>query len=694
MKRQIFAKYVLTDNKLKDLLEHRDFEKYKKIKQRVANLDCKLANKIASAMKNWAISNGATHYLHWFFPLTSNSAGKLVSFFDIDKSGEIIQKFDGNCLIKGETDASSFPSGNERMSFEARGYTIWDYSSPAFIKSDNFGNKVLCIPTAFCSYNGVALDEKTPLLRASEALSRELTEFLHTMGMKNVKSVVCNLGIEQEYFLIPTELYMQREDLVFTGRTLLSSPAIINQESEHHYFGNINSRVSNFMHELDQSLCKLGIIAKIQHSEVAPAQFEVVARYAAANISTDQNMLLMDTLNSVAERHNLKVLLHEKPFSSVNGSGKHNNWSFSTDTGINLLAHEKVEPNIFMAVFSSILSGISSHYDLFRLSTATLSNEQRLGGNEAPPATISVYVGSLLIDKMDKFLSGTSIKEPQKEPLNLKALRSIKLQKDDCDRNRTSPFAYTGDKFEFRMVGSSQNVAFCNTIFCTVVADEFKKINKKLSASKNVNEDLNKIIRENIKSSQKIIFNGNCYDKAWLTETKRRGIKSFDNIISCYECLKNKQNKKLLSSLGVMSEAEIQVRLDTELKAYFQSVIIEANTLCHIVKSRVLPSVLKFEAQLIELSKIQGEAKINNERVLKLSKTLNSAADKLDELVDVLNRKISLSQKQATAHKKALFASAHILPTLNQICSVYGEIEPVIPEKLKPFPDYNKLLFW
>ena len=661
MSRKNFAKFVLTDEKLKKLMQSQDYEKFISLKRNMGAMDFCLASKIAMAIKKWALSLGATHYTHWFFPLTSRPAEKQVSFLDRSSTGKVIKKFDANSLIRGETDASSFPSGNERMTFEARGYTVWDYSSPVFIKQDGAGNKVLYIPTAFCSYNGVALDDKTPLLRAAEKLNVQLKEFLGYMGMP-VSKVVCNLGSEQEYFLIDADIYKKRKDLVLTGRTLFSSPPLKTQEANHHYFCSISPKISEFMHELDEELWELGILAKIQHNEVAPCQFEIVPLYANANISADQNMLTMEVMEKIAERHNLKVLFHEKPFSFINGSGKHNNWSISTDTGINLLDRENVSLDIFMAVFTSVLAATGRHYDLLRMSCATLSNDLRLGGDA-------------------------------KEFLDTKTSSAFKIFKDDCDRNRTSPFAFTGNKFEFRMVGSAQNTALCNAILCMIVAERFEEINKILKTSPNRAADIKKIVRENLQEASKIIFNGNSYDSEWQNEAAKRGLKTFSDSISCYERLLQEENLSLFERSGVMTRAEVSVHFDTLVNSYTESALLEAKTLASMVETQICPTLLRFECELLKLSGLQENFGLDSGVTKSEVQKIHGAATSLKQEVLKLQQKFVELESIQEKLEKAIFVRDQILPFNSSIRKIYDDVEKFLLKNLSLFQTMTTFYF-
>ncbi len=689
-----FANLVLTDDKLKRFMKKKDFNAFINLKNTNGEMDFTLANKIAKAIKNWAISMGATHYTHWFFPLTGTYAEKHISFLDYGSKGQFISKFNGNSLIKGETDASSFPSGGERLNFEARGYTVWDYSSPVFIKKDDNNNKVLYIPTAFCTYNGVSVDEKTPLLRATDYLNKEATKLLNALGFLDVKHVSCEVGCEQEYFLIDKELFAEREDLIFTGRTLLGADAIRSQETSHHYLGQIKPRVSAFMHDLDKELWELGIMAKIQHNEVAPCQHEIVAVFAQVNIVADQNSLLMEVMNKVADKHGFKVLFHEKPYKGLNGSGKHNNWSVSTNTGVNLLNINQADETIFMLMFTSIISAIDKHYDLLKMSTSSRSNDLRLGGSEAPPSIISVFIGDDMKEIMDDFVKSNKLTKKKSSLLDIKTTRVAKLYKDNCDRNRTTPFAYTGNKFEFRMCGSSQSIALCNTVLATIVGDELRLINEKLEKTTETKEQaVLSAILDNIKNHSRIIFNGNSYDDAWKKEAKARGLVDYDNSVDCYKRLIDEENVKLFEESGVLSRTELNVRYETYLETYISDCLVEAKTLLDMCKKQVFTKVENFIRAQIKISEKIEKTGIKNKSLGLGIKEITSKYLSLKDLVCALEKDIESLTKIEKPLLKAEFCRDTLNKKIEEIRNVYDEIEKVLPVEQKPFPNYDDLLF-
>ncbi len=682
-----FAKFVLTDDKLKKLLGRKTFLEFLKVKNSHEDLKFSLAQKIAEAIKKWAASLGATHYTHWFFPLTGKSAEKQVSFLDLNEKGKSVLKFNGNCLIKGETDASSFPSGGERLTFEARGYTVWDYSSPVFIKEDEASNRVLYIPTAFCSFTGVALDEKTPLLRAEDALSDHATEVLNKLGYRDVKNVYACVGSEQEYFLVKKDLFEKRKDLVLSGRTLLGENAIKKQEMYHHYFGQINSDISAFMHDVDKELWAVGIMAKIQHNEVAPSQHEVVPVFCRANVAVDQNFLLLEIMNKVAAKHGYSVLIHEKPFKGVNGSGKHNNWSLSTNTGLNLLDPNAVSEDVFMLFFTSVIAAIDKHYPLLRLSVCSHANDLRLGGDEAPVSIVSIFVGQDMQNKLDGYGKEKG-KKTEKSVLDIKTTSVAKPDKDNCDRNRTSPFAFTGNKFEFRMPGSSSSAAFCNCVLSTIVASELSEVSKRLECGESVKD----IVLSNIKNHSRIIFNGNSYDEKWAQEAKKRGLKNFKDCADCFKLFLSDETQKLFEEQNVMSKAELNVRFDTAVKTYVQTISTEAKTLVYMLTKQVLPNLKKLQENIIGRIKAFEEAKINKALEEEDLKTLSQATSTLQKLCGQLEE-LLLKGKTFGLEEKCEFYHNDIIGKMEEIRAVYDSIEPKVPIEFMPFPCYDDLLF-
>lgn len=692
---EVFSKYVFSDAEMKNFLKKEAYENYIKLKTFGGEMSFALADEIAKAMMKWAISLGATHYTHWFSPLTGKSAEKQVSFIDFSKSGTPIDSFNAKCLIKGETDASSFPNGGERMTFEARGYTVWDYLSPVFIKQDSKNNKVLYIPTAFCSYNGVALDEKTPLLRAMNCLNVWATKVANLLGYNEIKSVITNVGAEQEYFLVDKNLASKRKDIMFTGRTLLGAKPTKSQDLYHHYLGEINDKISTFMHELDEELWKVGVMAKIQHNEVAPAQHEVVPVFDQVNTATDQNNLLMELLSKVADRNNLKVLLHEKPFAGINGSGKHNNWSISSNDGRNLLDINKTPFDLFMTMFVSVISAIDNHYDLVRLTTASSSNDHRLGGDEAPPSIISVFIGENMDKILDDYLDGKISTDDEVAYLAHGTPNLPTLRRDNCDRNRTSPFAFTGNKFEFRMVGSMQSNALPNFVLCTIIAKELKKIANLLeNCEENERKSkLNEILKHNINSHRRIIFNGNGYDEEWKIEAEKRGLKDYKNSPDCFVNLLKEQNISLFEEMKVLSKNEMALRYDIYLKTYVENVMLEARVLLDMINKEVLPLLCDYYAEVSSIVETMSKIKSANNYILEKHKFIDETILAISESAKTLEDAMEKDISKLSELDKAKYVRDDILCIMKKVREVYDEAEKHLPEKYIAFPTYNDLLF-
>ena len=584
-----FGSMVFDDRVMKASLSAGVYRSLRKTIDQGAKLDIGVANAVASAMKDWAVARGATHYTHWFQPLTGITAEKHDSFISPSPDGGVIMEFSGKELIKGEPDASSFPSGGLRATFEARGYTAWDPTSYAFIKG-----KTLCIPTAFCSYGGEALDKKTPLLRSMEALNKQAMRILRLFGNKGVKCVRTCVGPEQEYFLITKEMYDKRPDLKFTGRTLFGAKPPKGQEMDDHYFGVIKPRVAAYMEELNEELWKLGILAKTEHNEVAPAQHELAPIYTTTNIATDQNQLTMEIMQKVASRHGLVCLLHEKPFAGVNGSGKHNNWSLATDTGVNLLSpgDTPYENAQFLLFLCAVIKAVDDYQDLLRLSVATAGNDHRLGANEAPPAVVSMFLGEELNDVLEAIETGKPYRGTAKTQMKLGVDVLPKFNRDTTDRNRTSPFAFTGNKFEFRMLGSSNSIACANMMLNSAVAESLKIYADRLEGAEDFESTLHEMIRKTIKDHKKIIFNGNGYDEAWIKEAvENRGLLNDRTTPDCMPHLLDQKNVDMLTGHKVFSEAELKSRCEIMLDNYCKTVLIEANTMVDMAKTDILPAV-------------------------------------------------------------------------------------------------------
>lgn len=670
---RMFGKFLCDDKALKKYMGKRTFRTYQSIKYHGGELDQGTASQIANAIKKWAFKLGATHYSHWFMPLTNKTAEMQISFVEITSTGKVIENFSGKDLIKGEADASSFPNGGERMVFESRGYTIWDYTSPIFINEDKFGNKTLYIPTAFCSYNGTALDEKTPLLRATEKLNQESTRLMHLLGYDDVKKVTLFSGVEQEYFLVKTADYEKRLDLKTTGRTLLGSKPLISQEEYSHYFGMIEDNISGFMNEVNRRLWKMGITAKHQHNEAAPMQFEFVSIYSQSNIASDQNQIIMQTIHKTAKEFGFTALFHEKPFAPVNGSGKHVNWSLSTDTGINLFNSKLKDRMLFYTFFIAMVEAIDKYYKLIRLSCAYRSNDLRLGGHEAPPALISMFCGDKLLQQL-KNLEEDNL---SKDMMDIHVKSLPKFKKDFCDRNRTSPFAFSVNKFEFRMVGSSQSVSFPTTCIATALSEVIKEISDELEKFADKKLAISEILRKRLKKHERIIFNGNGYDPEWKKEAKKRGLVEYNNLLSVYNILDDKDIIKLFTDNEVLNQNEITLRKNTIIKKYLNDVILEANTLLEMLNKTIYPTLINL---------------INSKNVINSSlNTIENNFSKMQKLSTKLSKLISIFDTSDYSNENTL-SSDKITETIDKIRDCFDEIEPLLPKSVEPFPTYNDIL--
>lgn len=687
-----FGCLVFDDKVMKSCLTEDVYRQVKRTIDESIRLDLSVANAVAEAMKEWAISKGATHYTHWFQPMTGITAEKHDSFITPSSDGRIIMEFSGKELIKGEPDASSFPSGGLRATFEARGYTAWDPTSYAFIK-----DKTLCIPTAFCSFGGEALDKKTPLLRSMQALNRQAIRILRLFGNDSVKLVKTSVGAEQEYFLIDKEMHDKRKDLVYTGRTLFGAKPPKGQEMNDHYFGTIKPRVAAFMSDLDDELWKLGILAKTEHNEVAPAQHELAPVYTTTNVATDHNQLTMEIMQNVAARHGLVCLLHEKPFAGVNGSGKHNNWSMTTDTGINLLTPGETpyENAQFLLFLCAVIKAVDDYQDLLRISVATAENDHRLGAQEAPPAVVSMFLGDELTDILDAIENDRVYNASEKEIMKLGVHVLPKFQKDTTDRNRTSPFAFTGNKFEFRMLGSSNSIACANIMLNTAVAESLKSYADRLENSQNFNEDLHKLIKKTIKDHKRIIFNGNGYDDAWIKEaTESRGLLNYLTTPDCLPHLIDKKNVDTLVIHKVFSEKELNSRLEIILENYCKTVDIEANTMIDMARRQILPAVTKYvvdlsNAVIKKQSVINAECRFEKDIISKLS----NITDIVSKEIDMLEKEIHVINEKSDVIYESAYIRDVILPRMSAVRSACDEAEVLTAENYWPFPSYGDLLF-
>ena len=687
-----FGSLVFDDRVMKSKLSSKVYNSLKKTIDEGAQLDSNVANAVADAMKEWAVENGATHYTHWFQPLTGITAEKHDSFISPSPDGRVIMDFSGKELIKGEPDASSFPSGGLRATFEARGYTAWDPTSYAFIKG-----KTLCIPTAFCSYGGEALDKKTPLLRSMEALNKQALRILKLFGTE-AKYVHTSVGPEQEYFLVPKEMFEKRKDLIYTGRTLFGAKPPKGQEMDDHYFGVIKPRVEAYMTELNEELWKLGILAKTQHNEVAPAQHELAPIYTTTNIATDHNQLTMEIMQKVAARHNLVCLLHEKPFAGVNGSGKHNNWSMATDAGVNLLSPGETpyENAQFLLFLCAVIKAVDDYQDLLRISVATAGNDHRLGANEAPPAVVSMFLGDELNAVLEAIETDTPYKGSEKTQMKLGVDVLPKFNRDTTDRNRTSPFAFTGNKFEFRMLGSSNSIACANIMLNAAVAESLKIYADRLENADDFETALHEMIKKTIKDHKRIIFNGNGYDDEWIKEaTEKRGLLNLRTTPDAIPHLLDKKNVDMLTSHKVFSEAELKSRCEITLENYCKTVTIEANTMSQMAKKEILPAIEEYTAFIASAAgkKKALDAEVScvyeTGTVRKLSLLSGQIFEKCDELDKVLCK---LSDS-ANVEQEGYMIRDELLPKMSELRVACDEAEVITAEKYWPFPTYGELLF-
>ncbi len=694
---EIFGMDVFNETVMKERLPEEAFLAWKKAMEDGEPLGRDVADVIAGAMKEWAIERGATHYTHWFQPLTGITAEKHDSFITPAPGGKVLMEFSGKELIKGEPDASSFPSGGLRATFEARGYTAWDCTSPAFLREDAAG-VTLCIPTAFCSYTGEALDMKTPLLRSMEAVSKQAVRIVHLFGQKEVKKVDCSVGAEQEYFLVDHRSYMEREDLIFTGSTLFGARPPKGQEMDDHYFGSLKERVASFMKELNRELWKLGIYAKTQHNEAAPAQHELAPIYTSANIATDHNQLIMECMKKVAKRHGLECLLHEKPFAGVNGSGKHNNWSLVTDTGKNLLNPGKTpNENIqFLLFLAAVLEAVDTHADLLRLSAANPGNDYRLGGNEAPPAIISVFLGEQLDDVVTQLIEtgeAARLKKVGRLYTGVSTLPSI--GRDATDRNRTSPFAFTGNKFEFRSVGSSMSIADANTVLNTIVADTLQKFADILEKAPDFDQAVHNLIKDSLAEHERIIFNGNGYAPEWVEEAKRRGLPNLPSMVDAIPALTTEKAITVFTRQNVLTATELKSRAEIYYEIYAKEINIEARTMISMASTKFIPAVITFVTELAhsvnEVKNACPEADIcvQEELLIKTSKLLREAQAALNEL----KKADEEAGKMPEGSEMALYFHEKVFPIMAKLRKPIDELETLVDHSLWPVPTYGEMLY-
>ena len=688
-----FGSLVFDDRVMKATLSADIYQSLKKTIDEGARLNNDVANAVAAAMKDWAVEHGATHFTHWFQPLTGITAEKHDSFITPAPDGRVIMEFSGKELIKGEPDASSFPSGGLRATFEARGYTAWDPTSYAFIK-----DKTLCIPTAFCSYGGEALDKKTPLLRSMEALNKQALRILRLFGNTDVKCVRTNVGPEQEYFLVDKEMYDQRKDLVFCGRTLFGAKPPKGQELDDHYFGVIKPRVAAYMADLNEELWKLGILAKTEHNEVAPAQHELAPIYTTTNIATDHNQLTMEIMQKVAARHGLVCLLHEKPFAGVNGSGKHNNWSMATDTGVNLLTPGETpyENAQFLLFLCAVIQAVDDYQDLLRLSVATAGNDHRLGANEAPPAVVSIFLGDELTGVLDAIEKDQAYAGTEKTVMKLGVHVLPRFIRDTTDRNRTSPFAFTGNKFEFRMLGSSNSIACANIMLNAAVAESLKQYADRLEGAADFETALHDLIRQTIKDHKRIIFNGNGYDDAWIKEaTEKRGLLNLRTTPDALPTLLDKKNVDMLTGHKVFLPAEIHSRYEITLENYCKTVNIEGLTMVDMARKEIVPSIEAYIRELADTltAKKAAVPELSCSHEKDVITKLSTLTDEIDAAILNLESALIKYKTISDVTEAANMIRDDILPKMAELRVVCDEAETLTAEKYWPFPTYEKLLF-
>lgn len=690
---EIFASMVFSDRVMRERLPNNVYRSLIKTIERGKAIDPSIADCVANAMKDWAIEKGATHYTHWFQPLTGVTAEKHDAFISPIGSCQVIMEFSGKELIKGEPDASSFPSGGLRATFEARGYTAWDPASYAFVKDGS-----LYIPTAFCSYNGEALDSKTPLLRSMDAVSEQALRILRLFGDTTSKRVFSTVGAEQEYFLIDKETYKKRKDLIYTGRTLFGAPAPKGQEMEDHYFGTLKTRVSSFMHDLDRELWALGINAKTKHNEVAPSQHELAPVYATTNLAVDQNALMMECMKKIAEKHGLVCLLHEKPFAGINGSGKHNNWSLSTDTGKNLInpGETPSENAQFLLMLAAMVKVVDEYSDLLRLSVASAGNDHRLGADEAPPAIVSMFIGDELEAIVESIVDGTAYKNNGRGIMNLGVPSLPTFSKDTTDRNRTSPFAFTGNKFEFRMLGASQNIALPNVVLNTAVADVLKGFADILETSPDFDAAVKTLIKDNLTAHKRVIFNGNGYSHEWELEAERRGLPNLKRSVDAFGCFTSEKNVALFERTGVMSRTEIESREEILYESYAKTVNIEAKTMIEMARRDYIPAVSKYTGMLSETA--ESKLTVSEEETCFVEKSLVSELSALNmevyKAANELENKMRKADIAGNVRERAEKFCGSVIPAMEKLRKKIDAMERITASEFWPVPTYGDMTYY
>ena len=694
---EIFGEDVFDDEVMQQRLPKKVYKDLKQTILEGKELSQEMADVIAHEMKEWAIEKGATHYTHWFQPLTGVTAEKHDSFITAPlPNGKVLMSFSGKELIKGEPDASSFPSGGLRATFEARGYTAWDCTSPAFVRHDAAG-ATLCIPTAFCSYTGEALDQKTPLLRSMQAINTQALRLIRLFGDTTAKRVIPSVGAEQEYFLVSNEKFRKRKDLVFTGRTLFGAMPPKGQELDDHYLGTIRQKVSAYMKQVNEELWKLGVTAKTQHNEAAPAQHELAPIYAEANVEVDHNQIVMQTLKRVASQHGMKCLLHEKPFAGVNGSGKHNNWSLTTDTGHNLLEpgitpHENIQ---FLLVLSCVLKAVDTHADLLRESAADVGNDHRLGANEAPPAIISVFLGDQLTDVMNQLITtGMADHSIESEKLETGVKAIPEFMRDTTDRNRTSPFAFTGNKFEFRMVGSRDSIAPANVVLNTIVAQAFKEACDILEKAEDFEVAVHDLMKKNFTEHQRIVFNGNGYSKEWVKEADRRGLPNLTCMVETIDTLTTEKAVKLFEEFGVFTKAELESRREIKYEAYAKAINIEARTMLDVAGKQIIPAVIRYARQLADsINAIVAAGVLDVDVQTELLRETSALLKETKEALDALHTVAEQAWAMEDGKDKAFFYRRQVIPAMEKLRKPVDKLEMIVDKEIWPMPSYGDLLF-